>query len=369
MKISITKKELLKQVTIAQKAISSRTTMQILEGILFEAKDGYLTLSSTDFQLSIITKTFCDIEKEGKCVLNSQLFGNIVRKLPDSMIHLELKDKLMHMTCDGLNYNLSCYEASEYPSMPQIEEENSIILTKDQVNLAFKYTAFSASLDETRPALTGILLDAKADKINFVSLDGYRLSKLSFKNENSSEIYVIIPTRAFSELTKILSEEDEEIKVVACQGNIMFEFGMTKFFSRLLSGKFVDYDGILSDKYTSHVIVDRSMFINALERISLLTREDKAKLVKVIFNNSFIELKSNTDLGDGYERVDADLQGDEIKIAYNNRYVLDGIKAIDSEKIKINLKGTVNTSTIEGIDSNVDYTYLVLPVRLKSEDF
>lgn len=368
MKIIINQTDLLRQINIAQKAISSRTTMQVLEGILFEAKDGYLTLLATDFDMAIITKTACTIEEEGKIVINSALIGNIARKLPDAPVSISVKDKNIKIKCERIEFNLTGLDPIEYPSLPEVETDKHLVLNEELLSKAIKHTLFSTSLDDTRPALMGVLLDIDSNNINFVSLDGYRLSRVKLKAENSPEMKVIIPARSLGELAKII-EPEQDIKISTMSGHIMFEFGDTVFYSRLLEGKFVDYISILNEQYTSFVKINRQSIVDALERISLLAREDKARLVKVLIDDNSLEIKSNTEIGDGYEKLSCELDGDGINIAFNNRYLLEGIKVLDTTDIKLNLKGMINPCTIEPIDGDIDYTYLVLPVKLKSEEF
>lgn len=368
MKIIINQSDLLKQINIAQKAISARTTMQVLEGILFEAKDGYLTLLATDFDMAIITKTACTIEEEGSIVINSTLFGNITRKLPDSPVSITVKDKNIKIKCERIEFNLTGLDPIEYPSLPEVETEEKLLINEELLSKSIKQTLFSTSIDDTRPALMGVLLDIEKDKINFVSLDGYRLSRVRINVDNAPVIKVIIPARSLGELVKII-EPGQDIKISTMSGHILFEFGDTKFYSRLLEGKFVDYISILNEKYTSYVKINRQSMVDSLERISLLAREDKARLVKIILDDNTLEIKSNTEIGDGYEKLSCELEGEGINIAFNNKYLLEGIKVIDTDDIKINLKGMINPVTIEPIDGDLDYTYLVLPVKLKSEEF
>ncbi|MDO5718266.1 MAG: DNA polymerase III subunit beta [Tissierellia bacterium] len=367
MKITINQSDLLKQINIAQKAISNRTTMQVLEGILFQAKDNYLTLISTDFDIAIDTKTPCTIEEEGSIVINSTLFGNIVRKLPNEPIRIEVENHNILIRCEDIRFNLTGLDPIEYPSLPEVDTEDNFSLNQEQLSKCIKHTLFSASVDDSRPLLMGILVDC-SEELNFVSLDGYRLSRVTLEDVNAPDMRFIIPARSLGELDKIIEPEDE-IKISHVPGHVLFEFGNTKFYTKLLEGKFVDYKAILSEKYNSYIVLDRKNMVDSLERISLLAREDKARLVKLLISKDKLEIKSNTEIGDGYEKINCKLEGKGTNIAFNNRYLLEGIKVIDTDKIKINLKGTVNPCTIEPVDGDVNYTYLVLPVKLKSEEF
>lgn len=371
MKITINQRDLIKAINIAQKAISNRTTMQILSGILFEAIGDKIILKSTDFDLAIETKVLCQVDEEGSLVINSNLFGNIVRKLPDAPVNIQTEGNNIEIRCENLNYKLTGMDRSEYPQLPEIKSEESIDISSKDMNKIINHTLFSASVDDTRPVFMGVLFEIKNDKLVCVSLDGYRLSRVRIglkEGENVDDFSVIIPSRTLNELTKIVGE-DENIRISTIPGHILFEFGDTKFYSRLLEGKFVDYDQILNEESSSYVTINRSDLVHALDRISILASDDKARLVKLSISNNNIELKSNTEIGDGYEKVACVQNGEDLKIAFNNRYLLDGIRSVQTENILVKYKGSVNPCTIHPVDSDFDYVHLVLPVKLKSEVF
>lgn len=351
---------------MAQRAISNRTSILVLEGILFEAKDQHLTLIATDFDLSIITKTSCDVIEEGSIVLNSSLIGNIVRKLPDDTVYIKAVDGKVQIRCGNALFELISLDPSEYPALPVVDASTSFSLPGELMAKVIKYTLFSVSADESRPTTMGVLMETDADSIHFVSLDGYRLSRARLPYENPDPFTVIVPSRTISELNRIMDVEQD---LTFCQegGTILFEFGNTKLYSRLIEGRFIDYKGILGTKYHTYTTVNRHAFIDALDRMSLLAREDKAKLVKMAIGRDSIEMQSNTELGNVYEKIACETEGEDLNIAFNTRYISDGAKIIETEKIRINLKGPVDPCTVVPVEDELDYTHLVLPVKLKNE--
>lgn len=363
MKFEINQKDLLKHINIAQKAISSRTTIQILEGILFEAKDNYLILTSTDLELSIETKIECLVEKEGKIVINSSMIGNIVRKLPDAPIKFNVVGDNIQIVCMNSEFNLIGQDYSDYPPLPQKNNDISINMDTSIVKNAIKETVFAASLDETRPALTGVLVELSKDEVNFVALDGFRIALSRFKMKNDEDVKEIIPSRALVELQKIL-EEDEVININFIQNNVIFDLGNTLVYSRLLDGKFINYKDIISDDYNCRVEINKKDFQDSLERASLLAREEKANLVKISINDSNLNISSNSEYGNVNENIVCLKEGEDIDIAFNAKYLLDGLKVIESENCELLLTGSLNPCIIHPIDEEKDYTYLVLPVRL-----
>lgn len=368
MKLNIHQEDLIRVINIAQKAISPRTTMQVLSGILFEAKNGFLKLSSTDFDISIKTKTNGQIIEEGSIVIGSSLFGNIVRKLPREMISMETNGNTISIKCGEIEYDLRGLDKSEYPNLPEVNEDPKTSLSGNALNRAIEHTLFSTSVDDSRAILTGVLIEHKDGFLNFVSLDGYRLSRIKYSHK-SSDFKVVVPAKSLAELAKIVNDEDD-VKISVVPGHMLFEFANTHYYTRLLEGAFVDYEAILGDQYTSYALMDRGLLIDALERISSLASDDKAKLIKLSFTNGKLEIRANTETGEGYEMVPIELHGEDLNIAFNSKYFLEGVKVIDSEMVKIYIKGQVQPCIIEPVDEEgVDYLYLVLPVKLKSEAF
>lgn len=363
MKFEINQKDLLKHINIAQKAISSRTTIQILEGILFEAKDNYLILTSTDLELSIETKIECLVEKEGKIVINSSMIGNIVRKLPDAPIKFNIVGDNIQIKCMNSEFNLIGQDSSDYPPLPQKNNDKNLELDTNLLKNAIKETVFAASLDETRPALTGVLIELSGNEMNFVALDGFRIALSKHKMKSDIDVKEIIPSRALVELQKIL-EEDEKIILNFVQNNIIFNLGDTLVYSRLLDGKFINYNDIITDEFNCKVEINKKDFQDSLERASLLAREEKANLVKIVISDGNLNITSNSEYGNVNENISCEKEGENIEIAFNAKYLLDGLKVLESEKCEILLTGSLNPCIIHPINEDVDYTYLVLPVRL-----
>lgn len=368
MKIKINQKDLSKHISIAQKGISSRTTLQILDGILLEAYKGRLRLIGTDLEISIETYVNCEIEEEGSIVVNSKIFGDIVKKLPDAPIYIYVDNSNINIKCENSEFNIIGNSAKEYPDLPLILDHTSFELPNDLFKSAIRQTVFATTQDETRPSLTGVLIEIEDKLISFVALDGYRLSLRKLPIESEVQLKIIIPGRALNELNKILEDNEEIMKIAAAPGHVVFNTGDTIVYSRLLEGQFFNYKEIIRKDHKTSVTVNKREFQNSLERASLLAKEEKANLVKVNIVNGQILIKSNSEIGNVNEVIDADVNGENINIAFNSRYILEGIKIIDAEEIQLNFMGSLNPCIIKPIQDE-NYIYLVLPVRLAQDDF
>lgn len=363
MKFKVNKKDISKHISIAQKAISNRTTMSILEGIKIVAKDNILELTATDNETAIITKLPSIVEEEGSIVVNSRLFGEIIKKLSDEIVNIEVKDYKMNIKCNNSEFNIQCQNAEEYPSLPTIGEVKNLKIRTVDFKEAIRKTSFAVSIDETRAALTGVLMDINKSIINFVALDGFRMALKTIVVDTDIENKSIIPAKNCNDLIKIIEDDLEEINIELGQNIIKFDIGDTVFFANLLGSEFFQYSGLIKDNYKINSTVNKNEFQNSLERASLLAKEDRANLVKLSISENSIIITSNSEIGNSEEIVNAQTTGEDLSIAFNSNYIIAGLKNIESEEIVLSFTDSVNPTIIREKDDKT-YIYLVLPVRL-----
>ncbi len=369
MKIYLMPQDLVKQISICQRAISSRTTMPILECIHFEAGSNGLTLTATDLELSIETFMPCNVEEEGDIVVPANIIGNIFRKLPAEKTCIEEKDNTLIIDCGKIHYSLQLASADEFPSLPINDDSDITTLSNDDLMSAIKETEFATSTDESKIALTGIFFERKETSVKLVSLDGYRLAVREVPldpQEKSFTAQAIVPKRAFIELSRIIPEEGRT-KIKIMNGHIYFECGGFCMYSRLIDKKYIQYEEIISKEFVSRMVLNRKDFQESLERASLLAREERANLIKLYITKDSISIKSNSEIGFVNEEIACSLEGEELRIAFNAKYLLDGIRALDCETIRLDMKGPQNPLIIYPGRDEEKYLYLVLPVRIAGE--
>lgn len=363
MKIKLNSRELSKHLTIASKAISNRTTMEILDGFLLEAKEDKLKITSTDLEISIETTLNCDVIEEGSIVMDSRLFSDIIRRLPDDIVNIDVKDMNMNIKCLHSEFNLMGKDPELYPDLPVIIRNESFTLKSDIIKNSIRQTVFATSIDLTRIQLTGVLIEVSEEDISFVAVDGYRLAIKKIDKATGLNLKMIVPGRVLSELEKLLSDDSEEITISSAPGNIVFELGDTTVYSRLLDGNFFNYKDIIRENHETTFTVDRMELQRALERASLMAKEGMANLLKLNIADGKLVINSNSKIGDVHEEIFTDIIGGDVTIAFNSRYLLEGIRAIETEKVELNFVGRLNPAIIHPIDGD-NYTYLVLPVRI-----
>ncbi|MDO5040639.1 MAG: DNA polymerase III subunit beta [Peptoniphilus sp.] len=363
MKIKVNRKELVKHINIVQKAISNRTTMQILEGILLIAEDNTLTLIASDETVSIKSKLSTIVNQPGKCVVNARLFGEITRRLQDDIIDITVEQSNMNINARRSDFNIQVQNESGFPDLPRMDDEQNIEINAEIFKDAVRKTTFAVSLDETRKNFTGVFMDVVPGMTNFVALDGFRMALKSIKNNTQISTSAIIPARALNELVKIIDDEEKSIKIDLNMNQIRFTLESAELYSTLISGEFFNYDGLIRKDHSTIVTANIAEIQNALERASLLAKEERANLVKLDIGNSDILITSNSEIGSVKENVESQVDGDELKIAFNSRYLLEGIKNMKGANLKLNFTDSVNPCIVKEED-DPDYIYLVLPVRL-----
>ena len=364
MNFICSKQKLQEGISIVTKAITGKTTMPILEGIYIEANDEGLTLIGSDMDVSIETKVEAKVTTAGKIVLDARLFGEIIRKLPNSDVKIEITDNdLIQVTCEKSVFNLVYMNPSDYPMLPTINEDLKVEVPQNLLKNMIKGTSFAIAQDEVRPILQGILFEVKDKQLNLVALDGYRLAIRNELLDIDNDIEVVIPGKTLNEVSKILEDNSDLVEITFTSNHILFNLEKTKIISRLLEGKFINYNSLLPQEHKLSINVNRQELQNSIERASLMAKDGNTNLIKLDIQQDNLIISSNSQLGKVREEISIKLQGDEIQIAFNSRYLLDVLKSMEEEEIVIELTSSVSPCVIKGKNSN-NAKYLVLPVRL-----
>ena len=252
---------------------------------------------------------------------------------------------------------------SDYPSLPSINEDLSVEVPQNLLKNMIKGTSFAIAQDEARPILQGILFEVKNRELNLVALDGYRLAVRSELLDVDDNIEVVIPGKTLNEVSKILEDNDDIVKITFTNNHILFNVNNTKIISRLLDGKFVNYVSLLPQEYKLLVNVKKQDLQQGIERASLMAKDGNSNLIRLDVQEDTLVITSNSQLGKVREEVNINLQGDGVQIAFNSRYLLDVLKNMEEEDVVVEMTSSVSPCVIRGKNSN-NAKYLVLPVRL-----
>ena len=358
------KQEILEGISTVQKAITGKSTMPILEGIYIKTNEISLTLIGSDMDVSIQTTVNANIIEQGSIVIDAKIFGEIIRKLPNATIKIEtLENQIIRITCEKSVFDVVYMNTNEFPELPEINEDLKISVKQNILKNMIKGTSFAIAQDETRPILQGILFEVKNKNLNLVALDGYRLAIKSEFLDTDIDIEVVIPGKTLNEVSKILEDVDDIVNITFTNNHILFNLEKTKIISRLLEGKFINYNSLLPQEHKLLVNVNRQELQNAIERASLMAKDGNTNLIKLDIQQDNLIITSNSQLGKVREEMSIKLQGDEVQIAFNSRYLLDVLKNIEDDEVVMKMTSGISPCVIEEKNSE-NAKYLVLPVRV-----
>lgn len=364
MKFICEKSKLQEAISTAQKAVTGKSTMTILEGILLIAKNNELTLIGSDIDLSVETKIQADIIEDGSIVVDSKLFGELIKKLPNSEVQINtIENNSLEILCEKSKAVLKYMNSDEFPMLPKINENMLLTIPQKLLKNMIRGTIFATAQDEIRPILTGVKFEINNGKLNLVALDGLRLALRSEAVDNDNTISAVIPGKTLSEVSKILEDSEENVNITFTPNHILFNLGNTKIISRLLEGEFINYKSIIPDEYNLKVTLKRNEFYDCIERASLMAKEGNTNLVKLDIQDDIMIITSDSQLGKAREELNVIMQGEPLKIAFNARFVIDVLKIMDEEEIVLEFTSSVSPCIVRNKDRE-NCTYLVLPVRV-----
>lgn len=371
MKLSFEKDSLLNGINIVLKAVSSKTTMPILGCILIDASSNDIKLTGNDMELGIETKIEGMILEKGKIALDAKLFSDIIRKLSgqDSIIFIESDDKLNTIiTCDKAIFKIQGKDGDEFSYVPHIERDRYICLSQFTLKEVIRQTLFSTSPNDSNKMMTGELIEVDGSNFKMVSLDGHRMSIRNIKlkdKENNNNIKVIVPGKTLSEISKILNGDNEsEVLVFFSTNHIMFEFDNTVVVSRLIEGEYFKVNQMLSSDYDTKVIVNKREFLEAIERASILIRENDKKPIIINITDEGMDLKLNSLYGTMDAEIPIKKMGKDLMIGFNPKFLIDAVRIIDDEEISLYLMNAKSPCFIK--DEEENYIYLILPVNFNT---
>ncbi len=370
MKFTCNQQILAKALNTVSKAVSNRTTIPILKGIMIKAtEEGSLILTASDLEISIKKEINADVQEPGAIVVMAKLFGDIIRKLPneDILISCDESGTVLIKTSFS-EFNVVSFPTDEFPEIGNKEEgSESITLDRDIFREMIRKTAFAASVDESKGVLTGILTEIDEEYIKMVSLDGFRLALVKENMKSASPNKFIIAAKVMNEISKIISEDedDSDINIMLGEKREVINVGSNEIIIRRMEGEFIRYNDILPTENTTKVTVSKEMLLESIERASLLSREGKNNLIKMIIKNDLMTITSRSEEGNVKEEIIVEKTGNDLEIGFNSKFVLDVLKVIDDEQISLNFKTGVSPCVVKPVDGD-QYEYLILPVRIPS---
>ena len=369
MKLKFQKDALVNGINIVMKAVPSKTTMSILECILIDATSNEIKLTGNDTELGIETIVEGDILEHGKIALDAKLFSEITRRVSsqNSTVLIET-DAQLNTTIQSENsvFNIQGRDGEEFSYLPYIERNQFLTISQFTLKEVIQQTIFSISLNDSNKMMSGELFELNENQLKVVSLDGHRIS---IRNVGLKEHYestrVIVPGKTLSEISKILSGDNEkEVRIYFSANHILFEFDSTIVISRLIEGEYFRVNQMLSSDYETKVTVNKKEFLDCIERATILIRENDKKPLIITIQEDSMELKLNSSFGSMNAGLSVKTTGKDIMIGFNPRFLIDALRVIDDEEINIYMMNPKSPCFIKDEESN--YIYLILPVNFNA---
>lgn len=391
MKFSCEKKDINEIINNVLPAVSSKNNIIALEGVLLNCYDNKLKITGYNLELGIIKEINVDCEIDGNIILNAGLLANIINKMPDGIISFTTDAKLQTLIeCNDIEFTILGLNPEEYPEIPDISNNDDtnkeISINAQLLKNMISQTIFAVAIESTNPTLTGSLFSIKKDILKIVSIDGVRLAMRKEKITSTNDDFeFVVPGKSLHEIVKLLNKvsidknvdknEDKDkdleleipkVKIIVFENHICFTINGYTVISRLLSGKFMDYENAIPSEMKTSITVSTKTLLESMNRIAIIINERAKSPIKCTFENSKIKLFCETSLGKVNEVVPVTLSGEDTIVGFNNKYIVDALKASESEKVRMQLNGPIIPIKILPLDEeDDDFLFLVSPVRLK----
>jgi len=372
LKINCDRDILSENISIAQKAVSNRTTLQILECVLIVAdEEKGLRIIGNDLEIGVETKSIdAEIIENGSVAIEAKMFSDIIRRLPEGNVTVHSdENNVVTIKCKKSEFKVLGQSGDEFPFLPEIKKEEPYFIQSGTLKNMIRQTNFCVAVDDSKPIMTGELMEIKNGSLKMVAIDGFRVAlreaELVEIAENRCE-KIVVPSKALNEINKLLPvENDESVTVYISDKHVLFGLKNCILVSRLIEGDFINYENVFTSEYTTIIYANKEELLNSIERTSLISKEIKKSPVKLNILNDKVEVTSFTEYGNAFDELEISVEGMPIEIAFNPRYLIDALKAIDEDEISIQFTTPLSPCIIKSEEVE-SYKYLVLPLRLKA---
>ena len=348
-------------------AVSPKSTLPALEGILITAKGGSLTLEGYNLELGITSVLPAKIEEEGEVVVPTKTFSEIVRKVAsdeilfscDARFQIEIRGGVYESTILGMS-------AMEFPELPTIGEGEAVSLPQNKLRSMVDQTLFAVAQNDAKPIHTGCLFLLEDGQATVVAVDGFRLALRREPTETGQTLRFVVPGKSLNELLKLLKDDDSLVELQVSKKHILFTIGETCVISRLLEGEFLDYNAAIPKDANTVVTVSTREFLSAIERTSLLISDRLKSPLRVVFDKDLIKLSCSTTIGRAYDECESKTSGSVVEMGFNNRYLMDALKNSEVDMVRLEITGPLSPMKVLPLEGD-SFLFLVLPMKLKAE--
>ena len=366
MIFSVERQKLLEAVTRLQRIVGAKTSMPVLEGVLISAEQGKITLIAYDLEMGMKKEIYAKCDETGDIVINAKLLSDILRRMNGIQVEISADSRLnCHIKCGEATFDIMGMAAEDFPEMPTVGSGKTVTVDGKVLSDMVKGTFFATAQNEgAKPVLTGINVTIEDGIMQFVAIDGYRLAIRKQKVYISDDFSFIILGKAILEAVKLIDEETENVEISVGERLISFNVNGYEFISRLFEGEFVNYKKTIPEGNIQRVVVNTRELIDTVERVSLLISESFSTPVRCYFNELNVVFTCATSMGRATETFNTKLEGPNFEIGLNSRYLLEALKAAETEQVQILFNGPNNGVIIEPLEGD-DFKYMIMPMRLR----
>ncbi len=372
MKFSCEKAILQTAVTTAGRVVAPKSSIQALEGVLIEAGGDSLSLSGYNLETGIITTVSADVTEGGAIVLSARLFGEILRRMPDDVVSIAVDGCSIHIQCGPTSFDIMGSSDEDFPELPRVDEGLGLSVTQSSLRAMIGQTAFAVSDNESRPIHTGALFEAEGSVLTMVAVDGYRLALRREKllsQEGEGKLSFVVPGAALREVEKICADSDEPVTVTQGDRHVTFQIGDTLLVARRLEGEFLNYRQTIPQNNAIVLEADSADLQRSIDRASLIINDKLKSPLRCKFDDGVLSITSKTAMGSAFDACPISGDGKGLEIGFNNRFLLDAVKAAPAQRVRLELNTATSPCLILPQEGEADhFLYMVLPVRLRASE-
>lgn len=366
MKFTIMRQNLHSGLAAVSASIPTKTTLPVLSNILFEAKDDGVWMSGTDLDVAVRVKALADVKEPGSLTAPGKKLQEITRELPDQTVEVSTRGEQIELKCGRSHFKLNGLPADEFPTIPEVDFSKGVTVPGKDLNGLIHHTSFAVSTEESRPILNGVLWELRDGEMKMVATNGHRLARMGIKVESTGtpSVDFIVPPAALAQVQRLF-KDDDMLEVARSGNHLGFRANSTEVYTRLIEGSYPNYDQVIprdNDKVATIVKKD----LEAAVRRMAVVASDQTHRIRLKFEPGRLHLNVLTpDLGEGHDEIEIEYEGDEIEIGFNANYLLEVLRYMPSDEVKVAFKAPEQAATVEPAgDDAADYLCLVMPLRL-----
>ena len=366
MRFTITREKLQEGLAAVTPAVPGKTTLPVLANLLVQTTDKGIRISGTDLDIAVSTEVTADVEAVGAITIPARKLSEIARELPPAPVRISATgDQRITLECGRSKFKLLGLTKSEFPSFPAVQFEKAVRIPSGDLQRLIQHTAFAASTEESRPILNGVLWELRADHMRMVATNGHRLAKMEVGVSAAQKADLIIPPKALDQIRRLFAAE-EELEVAQGENHLGFRSPFTSVFTRLIEGPYPGYEQVIPKDNDKYAILDKAAFMSALKRMSVVA-SDQTHRIRLSFNAGMVKFSVSTpDLGEAQDELPIRYEGDQLDIGFNAAYLLEILRQMPTEEVRMTFRAPERASTIEpeGWTDPAKYLCLLMPLRL-----